>query len=165
MKRLEVSELIETLGFPYLRELASFGALSDDAIETLLRSGTVDCFHAGERLERFDKTAKEFNIVLRGKFAFYKRGELGQDVLTRHFLAGDQMGFDLMIGLITHNGTDVAIEDSMLLELSSAAFFDFHRKHPEEFGLLMINLSRELSREIALLEDVIVNSVQGTAAG
>ena len=68
------------------------------------------------------------------------------------------MGFDLMIGLIRHSGTDVAVEDTLILNISSALFHDLHMDHPSEFGLLMINLARELSREIAMLEDVIGQS-------
>ena len=56
------------------------------------------------------------------------------------------MGFDLMLGLIPHNGTDVALEDCLLLDISSAQFYNMHVDFPADFGLLMINLARELSR-------------------
>ena len=60
-----------------------------------------------------------------------------------------------MIGLSTHNGTDVILEDSLILDVSSDQFFKLHVDFPKDFGLLMINLSRELAREIELLENVI----------
>lgn len=63
-----------------------------------------------------------------------------------------------MLGLIPHNGTDVAMEDCLLLDISSAQFYNLHVDFPVDFGLLMINLARELSREIALLENVIEES-------
>ncbi len=88
------------------------------------------------------------------RFAFYKHGE-DSDVLTRYFGAGEQMGFDLMIGLISHNGIDVAVEESLILDISSEQFYNLHVSFPADFGLLMINLSRELAREISMLEDVI----------
>ena len=68
------------------------------------------------------------------------------------------MGFDLMLGLIPHDGIDVATEDSLILNISSAQFFNLHINHPTEFGLLMINLARELAREIEMLENVIAKS-------
>jgi len=67
-----------------------------------------------------------------------------------------------MIGLIPHDGVDVAAEDSQILDISSAQFFDLHVNHPAVFGLLMISLARELSREIAILEDVIGKSTGWT---
>jgi len=154
---LDASEVIESLGMHYLRELATFGALSDEVIVDLLKRGTIRQFKRGEYIARYAEVARDFHIVLRGKTAFYKHFE-ECDVLTRHFREGEQIGFDLMIGLIPHDGTDVAVEDCQVLEISSTQFYRVHVNHPAQFGLLMINLARELSREIEMLEDVIGKS-------
>ena len=154
MEVLDAAEVIDTLGFPYLRELSTFGALSDKIIEDMLTHGVIKRFEKGEYVIRLDQVAADFKVVLSGKFAFYKHGE-GCDVLTRYFCRGEQMDFDLMIGLIPHNGIDVATEESLVLDISSDQFYNLHVNFPADFGLLMINLSRELAREIAMLEDVI----------
>ena len=60
-----------------------------------------------------------------------------------------------MIGLLHSDGTDVAVEDSLLLNISSKQFYDLHVDYPAEFGIFMVNLARELAREIEMLEDVI----------
>lgn len=154
MEILEASELIEKLGLPYFRELSTFGALSDEVIVDLLTHGTITHFEKGEYLARYSGAATKFHVVLQGKVAYYRHCA-GQDVLTRYFRPGEQMGFDLMIGLMPYNGTDVSVEDSQILAISKAQFYDLHVNYPADFGLLMINLARELSREIAMLEDVI----------
>ena len=41
MEILDPDPLLENLGLPYLRELATFGALSDEAILTLMREGQL----------------------------------------------------------------------------------------------------------------------------
>lgn len=157
MEVFDAAKVVKSLGIPYFQELATFGALSDEVIVALLKGGTIRHFDKGEYLARFDEAAEDFQVVLKGKMAFYKHCE-GYDVLTRHFNEGDQMGFDLMLGLIPHNGTDVALEDSLILDISSSQFYNLHVDFPVDFGLLMINLARELSREIALLENVIEQS-------
>ena len=157
MEILDASEVIESLGLPYLRELATFGALSDEVILDLLNRGTIRQFKRGEYIARHGEIARDFHVVLQGKTAFYKHYE-GCDVLTRHFREGEQIGFDLMIGLIPHDGTDVAVEDCLVLDINSTQFYQVHVNYPAQFGLLMINLARELSREIAMLEDVIGKS-------
>jgi signal-transduction protein with cAMP-binding, CBS, and nucleotidyltransferase domain len=93
-------------------------------------------------------------VVIRGDIAYYRHCE-EHDVLTRHFCTGEQMGFDVMIGLRSEHGVEVAVEESIVLQISSQQFYELHRYFPADFGLLMINLSRELSREIAMLEEVI----------
>ena len=154
MEILDSAKVIETLGLPYLRELSTFGALSDEVITDMLTNGVIKRFDKGEYVARLDQVATDFKVVLQGKFAFYKHGE-DCDVLTRYFSQGEQMDFDLMIGLIPHNGIDVATEESLVLDIGSAQFYKLHVNFPAAFGLLMINLSRELAREIAMLEDVI----------
>lgn len=160
MERLESQPLIDELGLPYFRELATFGALSDQGILALLRGGQLWRVAVGEKLIRLNEAAEDFQVVLTGRMAFYKRGEQAE-VFTRHFCAGDQVGFDLMIGMIPHNGTDIAEQESILLTVDKALFYRMHLDHPADFGLLMINLSRELAREIALLEDALVEGSAG----
>jgi hypothetical protein len=119
MKILEAFEVIETLGVPYLQELSTFGALSEDMILDLLQHGRIAHLEKGEYIAHFGEEAADFQVVLKGTLAYYKRFE-GHDVLTRHFRQGEQIGFD-----------------------------------ETEFGIFMLNLARELAREIELLEDVI----------
>lgn len=154
MQMVSADEVIETLGMAYFKELSTFGALSEDVIADMLQHGTIRQFDKGEFLARYGVVATDFQVVLQGRIAFYKHSDTC-DVLTRHFDAGEQMGFDLMIGGISHNGIDVAAEPSIILDIDSDQFYQLLVDFPAEFGLLMVNLTRELSREISLLEGVI----------
>ena len=154
MQILDAAETIEKFGMANLKELSTFGALSSDVIENLLVNGVIRSYKRGEYVTRLDQVADDFQVLLSGRFAYYKRFE-GRDVLTRHFKQGEQMGFDQMIGLLTQNGTDVALEDSIVLDISNRQFFKLHVDFPADFGLFMINLSRELAREVEILENVI----------
>ena len=157
MQMVSADEVIKSLGMAYFRELSTFGALSDCVIVDMLQRGTIRRFDKGEFLARYGVVATDFQVVLRGRIAFYKHSETC-DVLTRYFAAGEQMGFDLMIGGISHNGIDVAAEPSIILDIDSDQFYRLLVDFPAEFGLLMVNLTRELSREISLLESVIANT-------
>ncbi len=108
----------------------------------------------GDHSARYAQEAAEFQILLQGRMAFYKHSST-QDVRTRYINAGEQMGFELMIGSLAHNGINVAIEDSKVLDINSDQFFQLLVRFPTEFGLLMVNLTRELAREICVLEQVI----------
>ena len=162
METIDATDIVEQLGLPYFRNLSTFGALSDDAILAMLESGTIQHLEKGEYISRFGEKADDFQVVLRGRIAYYKHCD-DHDVLTRYFAQGEQLGFDEMIGLLTRNGTDVAVEDSLILNISSEQFYALHVDYPAEFGVFMINLARELSREIALLEDVIGHGTGWTA--
>lgn len=154
MKTLDAAEVIDRLGMGYLRELSTFGALTEEVIVEMLQQGRIEQLEKGEYIAHYREEAADFQVVLQGRLAYYKRFE-GHDVLTRYFRQGDQLGFDEMIGLITRDGTDVAAEGSLILNISSAQFYNLHLQHPAEFGIFMINLARELAREIEMLENVI----------
>ena len=154
MELVEPADVIESLGILYLQELSTFGALSDEVIVDLVSHGKIQRLSSGEYIEHFGEKADDFQVILQGRLAYYKRLE-GRDVLTRYFSQGEQMGFDEMIGLIVRDGTDVATEDSLVLSIGSNQFYKLHVEYPGEFGILMINLARELAREIEILEGVI----------
>ena len=154
METIDAKELIDSLGIAYFTELSTFGALSEEVICDMLENGKIERIHKGEYINHEGEQAEDFQVVLQGRIAYYKHCE-GHDVLTRHFCRGEQLGFDEMIGLIERSGTDVAAEDSTVLSISSTQFYELHLRYPTQFGVFMLNLARELSREIALLEDVI----------
>lgn len=154
MQLVDPAEVIESPGLRYLQDLSTFGALSETVILDLITNGKVERLQKGEFIVHHREKADDFQIVLQGRIAYYKHQQ-GHDVLTRYFAEGEQMGFDEMIGLILRDGTDVAVADSLLLSISSSQFYNLHVEYPGEFGILMLNLSRELAREIAILEDVI----------
>jgi signal-transduction protein with cAMP-binding, CBS, and nucleotidyltransferase domain len=154
MEILAADETIDKLGWTCLNELSTFGALSNGVIVKLLHEGVIRYYQKGEYVTRLDQVAEDFQVVLSGCVAYYRRFE-GRDVLTRQFRQGEQVGFDLMIGLLNHNGTDVAQQESLVLDISRGQFFKLHVDFPADFGLLMINLARELAREIEILENVI----------
>ena len=154
MKIRDADESIKELGWSCLNELSSFGALSNDVIADVLKNGVIRHYQKGEYVARMDQVADDFQVILRGRVAYYRRFD-GCDVLTRYFDQGEQMGFDQMIGLLKQNGTDVAQEDSLVLDISCQQFFKLRIDFPGDFGLLMINLAREMAREIEILETVI----------
>jgi signal-transduction protein with cAMP-binding, CBS, and nucleotidyltransferase domain len=154
MQIIDANETIASLGMTCLNELSTFGALSNGFIVSLLHNGVIRRYKKGEYITRSEQIAEDFQVLLSGRMAYYRRFE-GRDVLTREFHQGEQMGFDQMIGLLVQNGTDVAVEDSVVLDISSQQFFRLHVEFPADFGLFMINLARELAREIEILENVI----------
>ena len=156
MKPVDSNQIIEQLGLEFFRQLSTFAMISDVALLSLLGQGSIIRLAKGETVNHQDEKAEDFQIVLQGKLAYYKHCD-DHDVFTRFFNQGEQIGFDEMTALIGRDGTDVAMGDTLLLSVSCEQFYGLHLEFPSEFGILMINLARELSREISILEDVIVD--------
>ena len=154
MKQLEAQAVMSLLGGERLSELATFGALSEPARLTLIAGASHYLLQQGDVLYHTGDAPDGFYVVLSGCLAFYKYTP-DFYVRTSHYHCGEQIGFDAMITMYPRTGTAVATEKTRVLHISHRQFFDLHQQHSEDFGVLMINLSRELSREIVMLENVI----------
>lgn len=156
MKPLDGETLWNSWGAGYFRELSTFGALSDPAILALLRGGRVIELGQGEVLYRPGAKANGFYVILKGSLALYMHHH-DHDALTRYYLCGEQLGFVDMIGLHDHWSTAVSQEVTTLVYISGDQFFALQLSASEDFGLLMINLAREMSRTVITLAKVIVD--------
>ena len=79
MKTLDSTEVIESLGMPYLHDLSTLGALSDEVVIDLLQNGHIRQVEKGEILCQYGMEVTGFSVVLKGDIAFYKHCE-GKDV-------------------------------------------------------------------------------------
>ncbi len=164
MKTIAGVELLQAWGDDYFRALSTFGALQDATIRALLEAGQVMELSQGEVLYRPGDKAGGFYVILKGTIALYMHHH-DRDALTRLYCQGEQLGFVDMIGLHDHWSTSVAQQTTTLVHISSDQFFELHLQAPDDFGLLMINLSREMARTVITLAEVIVDQSVLIASG
>lgn len=152
MNIVDPDELLTTLPLPSLANLATFGALPEDAIYWLLKHGSIRSLEPSETLFSKGERVSEFYIVLTGKVSSYRPLQ-EQLVLTRVCKPGEPIGFNAMIALHDRYSTTIANEKSLLLEISCDTFHEMHEVLPQEFGIFLLNLTRELARSVGLLGD------------
>ena len=132
-----------------------FGALSVEAIKFLLRECDLLGVDAGEQVFKRGDSGESFYIVCSGSIGFY-RGQRENPVLIRNAGFGEVVGFVAMIALHDHQGDANALEDSVLLKVSSHQFHRLHEAYPSDFGIMMMNLTRHLARVIGRITDSMV---------
>lgn len=145
MRILDGKLLINKFGIDYFKEGSSFGALSEEAIRFLIEKGKVLELDKGEQIFAFGDPGDSFYIVIQGKIQFCKPRKNG-DTHIRDYTFGQEFGCIAMFGLHNRVGNNYADEDSIILNVSSELFFELHDKLPTDFGLMMLNLSREMAR-------------------
>lgn len=135
------------------RDLAMFGALPDESLIYLMEEGNLYHTKPGDMLYAVNDNSESFFIILSGGTRFHKaKEECGEMVKLRYYQPGEQVGFVGMIGLQKRHGTQIVEDEGYLLEIPVELFHRFCEKFPEEFKILMINITREMSREIADLD-------------
>ena len=156
MNKLRYDDIANLMPVEVCREFAIFGALSDRAIMYIMNRGLVYSLQSKEELFTLGERSDRFYIVLQGKIAFYKHSE-GNWAFMSDYNAGEQIGFVGMISLQPRVGWAYAEADSLVLEISCDLFHEFQMEYPEDFSVLMINLVREISRNLIAVGDMLVD--------
>ena len=147
MKPIEGAMLLADKGFDHFKGASAFGAISEPAITFLLERGQVWSLDDGDILFRAGDTGESFFIVVDGRLD-YVREKNGQQVVIRNIEMGEQLGYVSMIGLFERFGMGRANGAVVVIEIKSDLFYQLHLDFPFDFGILMLNLSRDMARTI-----------------
>ncbi|MDI3325035.1 cyclic nucleotide-binding domain-containing protein [Pontibacterium granulatum] len=162
MQILQGPEVLERFSIDYFRDASTFGALSDDTISWLFHQGRAYALDKGDVLFEPDERGDAFFVILQGSLAYFKCHD-GKYAHIRNYQVGEQIGFMSMIALHNRVGSAVAHEDSIVLEVSNSLLHQLHEQAPEDFGLLMMNLAREMARTLRSVDNLVVDQVHERA--
>jgi CRP-like cAMP-binding protein len=157
MKILDGQSVLAESGADHFKAASIFGAVSDEAISFLLGRGRILAMEDGEELFHLGDPGDSFYVVLAGQFDYFRRRD-GGEVLLRSASFGEQLGYVSMVGLIPRVGTGRATGPTVVLEINSDLFYQFHEALPFDFGIVMLNLARDMSRTIIFLTHELVDA-------
>lgn len=155
MNVIDLTQIDAELSADHLKQGSVFGALTSEAIDYLLQQGKLYQIKQGDVIFRHGEKGDNFFIILKGEVDYFKQHQ-NSTALTRSIGFGEAIGFVSMIALHDRVGKAVATQNGILLEVSSQLFSDLHDHYPFDFGILLLNLSREMARTIRALGNALV---------
>lgn len=155
MKQITTAAFTRQVPLETLRTASILGAISSDAIAFMLEEGTLLMLEKGETLFNFGDKGSSFFIVAQGTIDFYKHHQ-GKRAQTRSAAFGNELGFVSMIALHDRTGEAVAYENSLLIEISCDVFARLHEEYPFDFGIITLNLARDMARTLRKLGNDLV---------
>lgn len=155
MQQISTEHLLENHELTAFTGASVFGAISENTILWLLENGRLLAASEGEHLFSPGEPGNSFHVILDGQVSYYKFHE-GQFAYIREYCAGEQIGFMSLIALHERVGRAEAHAGTVTLEIDSALFHQFHDHAPDEFGILMINLAREMARTLRSVDNLVV---------
>ncbi|UTW13381.1 Crp/Fnr family transcriptional regulator [Marinobacterium rhizophilum] len=144
-----------------MRNISTFGALSDTTVVHLIRCGEVLALEPGEVLFDAGEPSECFYVILKGYLAFHKYHQ-GHYGFIRNYHFGENIGFVGMIALHRRIGRAAAVGDVIVVKISNPLFNELYESDTQEFALLLMNLSRDMARGIRALDNLIVERQPGT---
>lgn len=139
-----------------LREIGLFGALSDDVLARLASALTVITPDAGEVLFREGDEANAMYLVISGELEVLKRSPTGSEVRVAMLGPGGWFGEMAIVDVQPRSATVRALAPSLLLRLT-AEHVDrlLYRRDLKAYSLLIMNIARELSRRLRVMDGIL----------
>jgi CRP-like cAMP-binding protein len=160
MKLISTEQLLKNQELSSFTNASVFGALSEASILWLLQNGIIHSLEKGEYIFNHGQAGNSFHVILDGQITYYKFHD-GRYAYIRDYKTGEQIGFMSMIALHERVGRAEAHEGTITLEIDSQLFHEFHNTASLEFGILMMNLAREMARTLRSVDNLIVEKSQG----
>jgi len=156
MQSISPTQCLQSRSLAQLQQAATFGALSAETIHWLLIEGRILLLDRGESLFQPGERGDSFFVILQGGISYYRAAN-DQYAYIRDYRFGQQIGFANTIALHDRLGMALATEEAVVLEIDYRLFNRLRQEFPSEFGLLMMNLAREMARMIRAVDDIIVD--------
>lgn len=144
-----------------LKACSIFGALSDESINFLLTEASLQEYEKEEAIFSLGENSDCFYIVIEGSVGLFKLSADGKNMIDFgiaevHF--GEGIGYVTMIALKPRNTNTRALEKTLLLKVDAAAFHKFHDTFAFDFGIFILNLSRDIARKVHILSGTMADA-------
>ena len=136
-----------------------FGALDNSQLSTLLSYAKEQAFEEGEIIFEQGQLPSDIYILLSGKVDLRV---IRDDFSAAHmtYVPGDCFGETAVIGIQTQMGRAKVEEDVRVLTLSRFSLLDMLENDANLFGILMMNIAREVSRRFHFTINTSISPVE-----
>lgn len=141
---------------PILNKISIFAGLSESQLYTLFRLLSRVSYKTNETVfEQGDKPSHIF-IVKKGKVKLVVwENETPLELIV--FEEGDCFGEASVIGIQPHKGTAIALKETELIVLSRNALMSIYESDKELFGILILNIARQVCRRLHASDDILLH--------
>jgi CRP-like cAMP-binding protein len=140
-----------------LRDVGLFGALSDEFLEHLAHTLTVQRVDAGDTLFREGDPAREMYVVLEGEIEVLKKSRRGRETRVAILGPNDTFGEMSIIDMQPRSATVRALGPSRLLRISTEEMDSLYRHDLKSYTLIVLNIARDLSRRLRVTDGLLAD--------
>jgi CRP-like cAMP-binding protein len=137
-----------------LQRMPIFGGIREDILELLLNDAAVRVISEGEFLFREGDPGDAMYVLETGSVAILKAWK-GTCYRLGDLTDGDCVGEMSMIDLGRRSASVLAMTRCKAIELTNAAIFKLYQWDLEQFSLIQMNISRELSRRLRIADEAL----------
>ena len=144
----------------FLPEISMFGGITETQQNEIINRLEVGTFKRGETIFQAGDDPIHIYIVKSGVVAlFIADGEM--KIEKKRLGKGECFGHVALISVNKHNLSAVAAVDSEIIVFSKELLHRLHHEDSELFSLLVLNIARELARQLQFTDDLLLKAMHG----
>ena len=151
---------MDPLRIELLQRMPIFGAIREDTLHFLLDQVQEVNMSVGGFFFREGDRAESMYVLESGEVAVL-RGWRGHELLLHYLKAGDCFGEMALLDLFPRSASVRAETPCAALELGSANLYRLFERDAEQFALIQMNIGREISRRLRLVDDLLLRARMG----
>jgi len=141
----------------FLSRIPIFAGLPDRVMDVIAGKLRVVQVVAGAQLLREGEHARSMFVVREGELQILKEGKGGTEYRLAVLKTGDCVGEMSLIDIQPRSATARALGPATLYVLDLAEIGKLYTSDVEAYALLVLNISREISRRLRVADEVLAN--------
>ena len=133
----------------FLHRLPVLAGLDDDALVFLGRLAREADYAAGAVIVREGEPGDRVYFVHSGRVQVVKEPA----VRLAEFGPGDFFGEMSLVESVVRSASVIAIEPTRVFTLKGVDFYQLYRQRPDQYGIVMLNIARDLARRLRQLDE------------
>jgi CRP-like cAMP-binding protein len=143
---------MQTARISLLQGMAIFGGIKGEVLQFLLDRSTIVSLPAGAFYFREGDEGLSMFVLESGAVSILK-GWNGEQMLLRQLGAGDCFGEMALMDLGPRSASALALQPCSAIELTTSSLFDVYQKDLEQFAMIEMNMGREVSRRLRVVDE------------
>jgi len=137
----------------FLHRLPVMAGLNETALQYLGGLAAEERYTAGSLILREGEPGERVFFICEGRVRVVKDHGALEPVVLAEMGAGDYFGEMSLVESVARSASVVAVEPARVFTLKSVNFYKLYLKQPDQYGIVVLNIARDLSRRLRRLDD------------
>jgi CRP/FNR family cyclic AMP-dependent transcriptional regulator len=137
----------------FIRRLPVMAGLDEAALQFLGGLAREEEFAADGMIVREGERGDRVYFVFSGRVRVVKQSANEPAVRLAEFGPGDFFGEMSLVESVVRSASVVALEPTRVFTLRSMDFYKLYRQRPEQYGIVVLNIARDLARRLRQLDE------------